>query len=198
MGERPQGALPCRTTVSTASELVFSPGCRHLLFPSLLPFYNHCPWSSMSQSCLVGQTPQPISSLLPPSPSSAAVPVPWAALKLSAPQTEVPFFLLIAFSLKARLSYHQNHSQMTGSDGLTSHVSNYHSGHESQMARLRWKCTSTQVRRTPGWMRPCVYGPVCPVTRAICSQEPCPICPLAPGHGKRPPTGRACRVHRDG
>lgn len=77
-------------------------------------------------------------------------------------------------------------------------VSNYHSGNESQMARLTWKCTSTQVRRTPGWMRPCVYGPVCPVTHAICSQEPCPICPLAPGHGKRPHTGRACRVHRDG
>lgn len=120
MGERPRGALPCRTAASTASELVFSPDYRHLLLPNLLPFYNHCPWSSMSQSCLVGQTPWPISSFLPPSPSSAAVPVPWAALKLSAPQTEVPFFLLIAFSLKARLSYHQNHSQMTGSDGLTS------------------------------------------------------------------------------
>lgn len=52
-----------------------------------------------------------------PTPSLATVPTSWATLKLPAPQTEVLFFLsfFFFFLLKARLSYHWNHSQMTPS-----------------------------------------------------------------------------------
>ena len=104
-------------------------------------------------------------------------------------------FLPHFFLLKARLSYHQNHSQMTGFDGLTRHISNYLLGDKSETAWLKWKCTFAQVRGSPDWMRPCIYGPACPATHAVCSQEPCPspICPLALGPSERPHTHQAGR-----
>lgn len=185
--------LSLQDTASTASELVLPPRGRHLLFFNLLQFHSHLPGPFQVLQCLVKQMPWPVSSLLPPPLSQPLFLLPWAPLKLSTPPTEVPFFFLISFLLKARLSYHQNHSQMTGFDGLTRHVSNYLLGDKSETTWLKWKCTFAQVRGSPDWMRPCIYGPVCPATHAVCSQEPrpSPICPLALGPSERPYTHQA-------
>lgn len=142
------GGPACRTLPACLSVGFASPG-RHLLFFNLFQFHSHLPVPSRSQHCLVKQMPWPVPSLLPPPLSQPSFLLPWAALKLSTPPTEVPFFSLISFSLKARLSYHQNHSQMTGFNGLTRHVSSYLLGDKSETARLKWKCTFAQVRAAP-------------------------------------------------
>lgn len=105
-------------------------------------------------------------------------------------------FLPHFFRAKARLSYHQNHSQMTGFNGLTRNVSNYLLGAKSETAWLKWKRTFAQVRAAPtGCSR--VYGP-CPATHAVCSQEPrpSPICPLALGPAESTPNRQVVSPQR--
>lgn len=83
------------------------------------------------------------SSVLPPFLSS--IPVSWTTLKLPAPRTEVPLLPPHFLLLKARLSYRQNYSQVTGSDGCTRPVFNDRWGDKSEVAQLRREC-----RHPPG------------------------------------------------
>lgn len=144
----PLGAQPAGHC-QHASELVLPPPAGTSYSSTCSNFTATFQVPSRSQHCLVKQMPWPVPSLLPPPLSQPSFLLPWAALKLSTPPTEVPFFSLISFSLKARLSYHQNHSQMTGFNGLTRHVSSYLLGDKSETARLKWKCTFAQVRAAP-------------------------------------------------
>lgn len=131
--------------------LVWSPCFRHLLFSSFLQFHNHCPFH-VSGAVWLGRIPRGFlsSASLLSQPLSL---LPWATLKLPALQTQVPFFLIILFLLKARLPYHENHCQTTGPQGPTQHVPSY-SGNRSETAHThagsgapaaRYNCVFTDL-----------------------------------------------------
>ena len=145
---------------------------------------------------MVKQMPWLVSSLLPPPLSQPSFLLPWTALKLSTPPTKVPSFFLISFLLKARLSYHQNHSQMTGFDGLTRHVSNYLLGDKSETAWLKWKCTFAQVRRAPTGCGHVFMGlpALPPVPSAVRRHVPVPLVRLP----QDLPNRQVVSVHKDG
>ena len=105
-------------------------------------------------------------------------------------------FLPHFFLLKARLSYHQNHSQMTGFDGLTRHVSNYLLGDKSETAWLKWKCTFAQVRRAPTGCGHVFMGlpALPPVPSAVRRHVPVPLVRLP----QDLPNRQVVSVHKDG
>lgn len=120
-------------------------------FSSFLQFHNHCPFH-VSGAVWLGRIPRGFlsSASLLSQPLSL---LPWATLKLPALQTQVPFFLIILFLLKARLPYHENHCQTTGPQGPTQHVPSY-SGNRSETAHThagsgapaaRYNCVFTDL-----------------------------------------------------
>lgn len=123
-----RGGPSLQDTASTASELVFCFPGRHLLFFNLLQFHSHLPGPSRSQHCLVKQVPWPIPSLLPPPLSQPPVPASLGCTRFQLHQQKFPFLPHFFFSLKARLSYHQNRLQMTGFNGLTRTLSTIFGG----------------------------------------------------------------------
>lgn len=178
----PLGAQP-EDTASTASELVLPPRGRHLLFLNLLQFHSQLQVPSRSQHYLVKQMPWPVSSLPPPPLSQPSFLLPSAALKLSTPPTEVPFFFLISFLLKARLSYHQNHSQMTGFDGLTRHVSNYLSGGAGIRVKPHGSSGNAHLHRSGAALTGCSHvfmglSALPPMPSAVRSHVPVPFVSL--------------------
>lgn len=195
------GGPACRTLPALPLSWLFLPVAGTSYSSTCSNFTATFQVPSRSQHCLVKQMPWLVSSLLPPPLSQPSFLLPWTALKLSTPPTEVPFFFLISFSLKARLSYHQNHSQMTGFNGLTRHVSNYLLGDKSETAWLKWKCTFAQVRRAPTgcghvFMR---LSALPPMPSAVRSHVPVPFVHL-PQNLVRGliPNRQVLSVHKDG
>lgn len=99
----PRGHRARRTPVGTASELVLSPCCRHLLFSNLLQFHNHCPCPFPVPGS-VWTVPFP---LFCPHPFLSRCPCFRGHTQASSSTDRSSLWLSsFLFLLKARLSYH--------------------------------------------------------------------------------------------